>query len=210
MTSIIIRAAIGALVPTLLLFTHPAVARVRTYDSCSQYRVDRQKQCNKEWHRQLARERRATTPFLPSKISPALAHLDSPDQNPLATDDWYLGVYQTGWAPMDQHLATVDRSRAMVRMTDYLLWLHKNGQQDQAVALATVIAAELPSRLEHLNKYLEESRFIKDQLKYIPSDLSLLARVTKAMKRNTGIRTALSTALDDAATALQQLEQQGR
>ena len=139
-----VRALMGALALSALPAVIPSTADAGEYQSCSHHDDDaRKKKCNKAQDKYLAKNKKNTKPFKPSKISPELAHLDEKEQNPFATDDWYLGTQKVGAKPIDNLLGEVDRAVALIKMARYIGYLNQNGQKDEAVKLAKVVAPEL-------------------------------------------------------------------
>ncbi len=139
-----LRSFFGAIALSSISAAIPLTADAGEYQSCSHHDdAARKKKCNKAQDKYLAKNKKGTKPYKPSKISPQLAHLDEKDQNPFATDDWYLGTQKVGAKPIDNLLGEVDRAVALIKMSRYIGYLNSNGQKDEAVKLAKVVAPEL-------------------------------------------------------------------
>ena len=87
------------------------------------------KKCEKNTAKRLEKQRKNTDPYVPSSLGSEFGYLDA--ENPLDTDDWYLGVKTTGIKQIDELSNTVAGMAATVRLTRYTAYINKT---DKAAA----------------------------------------------------------------------------
>lgn len=110
----------------LLLPVNSAMA----FEKCEGLDEKKIEKCEKKETKRIDKLRKTTTPFVPSKLGPDFASLDS--ENPFDMDSFYLGMSDTGIEPIDELLNEVAKIQAAVKMAKYVGYLNKNGEGDKA------------------------------------------------------------------------------
>jgi len=126
---------IGLAIVAMSTLIVPSIAAAQD-DLCDGLEGKKLEKCEAKKVKALEKLRSKTTPFKPSKLSDKFADLDGDDVNPLNMDKYYVGVAETGIAPVDDVLVQVMRVNAAVQMGKYVGELEKNGESDKAKALA--------------------------------------------------------------------------
>ena len=177
---------LALLVPTTTLYSADAAA----FAKCDKMEDDKKKaKCEKSETKRIAKLRKKTTPFKPSAISDSFAALDGDDANPFNTDDYYLGISETGIKPLDELVASVVRIQGAVALATYVGALDKDGKSDEAKALATDLLPELL-------KMKDEVEAIKEKVNEIKAD------PTSLVKDNPAAALKVPGALGPVATQL--------
>jgi len=115
----------------------PSIAFAQDSDDlCAGLEGKKLDKCEDKKRKQLEKVRAKTTPFKPSKLSPKFAELDGDDVNPFNMDKYYVGVSESGIAPIDEVVVQVMRVQAAVTMASYVGELNKSGDKDKAAELA--------------------------------------------------------------------------
>lgn len=133
---------LALLLPTMAY--SPDASAGDEYQSCAHKKDDKKRaKCNKNHAKYLKKNQSKTEAFKPSALSDKLADYDADDKNWFASDDWYFGSLKIGVESVDSLTAEVDRAVAAVKTARYVGYLHKNGQQEEAVKLAGIVLPEL-------------------------------------------------------------------
>jgi len=185
----------------------------------------KQKKCEKNTAKSLAKQRANSTAYAPSNLGEAFAGLDG-DDNPFNSDDFYLGESTSGIKKVDAFSAQVNQVAATVRMAKYVGHLNKT----DAAAAAKLGGALLPKLIalkDEAPKIVEEGQaLVGDAANLVESPMDVpkalkalggsVATVTKAVGDLPGAITAIqpiaggaaasaiSGAMDKAAGAVQQ------
>lgn len=132
------------------------------------------------------RARKHTTPFLPSALAPGFKRLDA--QNPLESDDWYVGLpKRTGVDSVDQIARSVTRLEAAITLARYTGDLHTNGHTRRSTRLAKEllpVLRDLSSDVSSLSNAVTE--IAADPLKLVtdrPLAVVSVTRVTVGLGR---------------------------
>jgi len=126
---------IGLAVLAMSTLVLPSMASAQD-DLCDGLEGKKLEKCETKRKKNLDKLRAKTTPFKPSKLSPKFESLDGDDVNPLNMDKYYVGVPDTGIAPVNDVLMQVMRVNAAVKMGKYVGELEKSGDTAKAKELA--------------------------------------------------------------------------
>jgi len=132
-----------SLILPLASFSTNASAAGEYYKCRNKEDPKKKKKCNKNYEKWLGKEKARTEPYAPSALSDKFASLDAEGKNPFAGDDFYFGTMELGITKVDELMAEIYKVQATVKMAKYVGYLHKDGQKDEATALASSLLPEL-------------------------------------------------------------------
>jgi hypothetical protein len=121
----------------------PAHASIK----CDKVASKKKKKCEKKFAKSIGKMRKGSTALKPSEIGGALAYLNA--NNPLDTDDFYVGVKKIGIKEVDALSTQVAKVAATVKLAKYIKHLNQNDK-----AAAKKLAAGL---LPHLIALKDEA-----------------------------------------------------
>jgi hypothetical protein len=175
-------------------------------DLCAGLEGKKLDKCEDKRRKQLEKVRSKTTPFQPSKLSPKFASLDGDDVNPFNMDKYYIGVADTGIAPVNEVVEQVMRVQAAVRMASYVGELHKNGDKEKAAELAipTVeVLASLKDAVQDIQAAAEKVIATPPQeLVESPADALKVPKAVGVLSAAVGQLPQLASDLPNAISAL--------
>ncbi len=90
----------------------------------------KQKKCEKKMAKNIAKARKGTSALAPSALGDSFEYLDG--DNPLDTDDWYVGVGKIGVKKIDKLNKDVAKIAATVKLAKYAAHLNKTDKKAAA------------------------------------------------------------------------------
>lgn len=204
---------LALLIPTMAY--SPDASAGDEYQSCAHKKDDKKRaKCNKNHAKYLKKNQSKTEPLKPSAISDKLADWDAEGKNPFATDDWYFGTMESGIESVDSLTTEVYKAAGAIKMARYVGYLHKNGDQEEAVKLAGILLPELVNLKEIANTMKEKVAAVQGELAKDPKQLlqakpalgvltvvpKLPADLAGAMKAVTPLAKGSGAAAKDMAT----------
>ncbi len=168
------------------------------------------KKCEKNMAKAIEKQRKNSNALKPSELGEEFAFLD--ENNPLDTDDWYVGVRKIGVKKVDSLSLSVAKVSATVRLAKYTGYINKT---DKAAATKLggillpklrALETEAPALLEKAQALAADSAtLIQDnpsQALAIPKALgSLTTNMAKAAADIPGALTAIVPIAKGAAAA---------
>jgi hypothetical protein len=119
--------------------------------------------CEKKMKKSLAKKRANTTPIKPSDVGAEFAYMDG--ANLFNSDDWYLGVKESGIKDIDAINKKVISSKGLIRLCRYAGHLNKTDK-----AAAKKLGGKLAPRLKNIQQELDGIN--KEIEKFDPNTLS--------------------------------------
>ena len=110
-----------------LPMSNPAHAYIKCDEMAD---AKKKKKCEKNMSKSIAKARKNTKAIAPSALGESFGYLDS--DNPLDTDDWYVGVGKIGVKKVDRLNKKVAKIAATVKLAKYAAHLNKTDKEAAA------------------------------------------------------------------------------
>ena len=181
------------------------------YIKCDKKQDEKAKaKCEKSMAKTIANQRKNSKALQPSKLGEEFAFLD--ENNPLDTDDWYVGVRKIGVKQVDAMNVSVAKVTATLRLAKYTSYINKTDKAAAAklggilLPKLRALETEAPALLEKVQALAAESATLISenpaQTLVIPKALgSLTSNMTKAVASVPGALTAVVPIAKGAAAA---------
>ena len=179
----------------------PLSSPAHAYIKCDKKQDEKaKKKCEKNMAKTIANQRKNTNALQPSALGEEFSFLD--ENNPLDTDDWYVGVREIGVKQVDEMNLSVAKVSATLRLAKYTGYINKTDKAAAAklggilLPKLRALETEAPALLNEVETLTAESaNLISDnptQALAIPKALgSLTTNLTKAVASIPGALTAI-------------------
>ncbi|MBC8454807.1 MAG: hypothetical protein H8D71_01220 [Deltaproteobacteria bacterium] len=136
----------------------------------------KQKKCNKEMTKSVAKARKGSTAMMPSAIGEQFSYLDA--ANPLDTDDWFLGVKSIGVKKIDNINKDIAKIAGTIRLAKYAAHLNAT-DKDAAAELGGKLLPELIKLKDSAPKVVDD--ITKLNASKLGKDPMEIAKIGKAL-----------------------------